>query len=89
MATSSLLHAPNLDTILMVERAIKRSDDYPTRMQLWRSLPKKMQYQTFKTILNYLEASSKIMLDEHGHIIWTAADNPKLRELLTSGVELR
>lgn len=86
---TSLLHAPNLDTVLMVERAIKGSDDYPTRMQLWKSLPKKMQYQTFKTILNYLEASSKIMFDEHGHMIWVAADNPKLRELLSSGVELR
>ncbi len=89
MTTSSMLHAPNLDTILMVERAIKGGDDYPTRMQLWRSLPKKMQYQTFKTILNYLEASGKVMLDEHGHIIWTAADNPKLKALLESGVELR
>lgn len=86
---ASLLHAPNLDTILMVEKAIKGSDAYPTRMQLWKSLPKKMQYQTFKTILNYLEASAKIMLDEHGHIIWVAADNPKLRALLKSGVELR
>ncbi len=86
---TSLLHAPNLDTVLMVERAIKGSDDYPTRIQLWKSLPKKMQYQTFKTILNYLEASSKIMFDEHDHIIWVAADNPKLRELLSSGVELR
>ena len=88
MATSSLLHAPNLDTILMAERAIKGSDDYPTRMQLWRSLPKKMQYQTFKTILNCLEASSKIMLDGHGHIIWTAPDGQKLRDLLASGVVL-
>lgn len=86
---TSLLHAPNLDTVLMVEKAIKDSDDYPTRMQLWRSLPKEVQYQTFKTILNYLEASSKIMFDEHGHIIWVAADNPKLRELLRTGAELR
>jgi hypothetical protein len=86
---TGLLHAPNLDTILMVEKAIKDSDEYPTRMQLWKSLPKKMQYQTFKTILDYLEASSKIMVDEHGHIIWVAADNPKLRALLRSGVVLR
>ncbi|MDG7006035.1 MAG: hypothetical protein JRM86_03785 [Nitrososphaerota archaeon] len=86
---AGLLHAPNLDTILMVEKVIKDSDEYPTRMQLWKSLPKKMQYQTFKTVLDYLEASSKIMVDEHGHIIWVAADNPKLRALLKSGVVLR
>ena len=86
---AGLLHAPNLDTILMVEKAIKDSDEYPTRMQLWKSLPKKMQYQTFKTILDYLEASNKIMVDDHGHIIWVAIDNPKLRALLKSGVPLR
>jgi len=39
----------------MVEKAIQDSKDYPTRMQLWESLPKKMQYQTFKLILDYLE----------------------------------
>ena len=86
---TSLLHSPNLDTVLMVERAVKESDEYPTKMQLWRSLPKKMQYQTFMVVLKYLEASSKIMFDGHGHIIWVAADNPKLRELLSTGVELR
>ena len=86
---ANMLHAPNLDTILMVEKAIKESDEYLTRMQLWRSLPKKMQYQTFKTVLGYLEASSKVMLDEDGRIIWVAADNPKLRALFKSSVRLR
>jgi hypothetical protein len=86
---ATLLPSPNLETVLMVERTIKKSHDYPTRMQLWRSLPSKVQYQTFKAILEYLEASSKIMFDEHGHIIWVAADNPKLRELLSKSVELR
>ncbi len=86
---ATLLHSPNLDTVLMVERVIKKSDDYPTRMQLWRSLPRKVQYQTFKAILDYLEASSKIMFDEHGHIIWVAADNPKLRELLRDVKDLK
>jgi len=85
---ATLLHSPNLDTVLMVERAIKRSRDYPTRMQLWRSLPRKVQYQTFQAILEYLEASSKIMFDEHGHIIWVAADNPKLRKLLAKSVKM-
>jgi len=38
---SKILHEPQLDTILMVERAIKDSDDYPTKTELWRSLPKR------------------------------------------------
>ena len=46
----NILHYPKLDSILMVEKAIQDAEDYPTRMQLWRSLPKQMQYQTFKLI---------------------------------------
>lgn len=85
---ATTVHSPNLDTILMVEKAIHESKDYPTRMQLWESLPRKVQYQTFQKILEYLEASNKIMFDDHGHIIWIAIGNLKLNALLRSGVEL-
>ena len=76
----SILHYPKLDSILMVEKAIQKSKDYPTRMELWRSLPKQMQYQTFKLILDYLEKSNKIMF-ESNKIIWIFANNKKLNEL--------
>ncbi|MHB1868710.1 MAG: hypothetical protein ACYCPP_07175 [Nitrososphaerales archaeon] len=72
----------------MVEKAVHESKNYLTRMQLWEVLPKKVQYQTFQKILEYLEASNKIMFDDHGHIIWIAVDNLKLKALLASGVEL-
>lgn len=84
-----ILHSPNLETVLMVERKIKESDEYLTKTELWKSLPKQVQYQTFSYILEYLEASNKIMYDEHSHIIWVAADNPQLQELLKTGVELK
>ena len=83
-----ILHSPKLETVLMVERAIKESDDYPTKTELWKSLPRQVQYQTFSYILDYLEASNKIIYDEHNHIIWVALDNPKLKELLENSVEL-
>ena len=85
---SKVLHEPQLDTILMVERAIKNSEDYPTRTELWRSLPKKVQYQTFKRILDYLEASNKIIFNED-EIVWVAVDNPKLKKLLARSVRIR
>ncbi|MGD9275647.1 MAG: hypothetical protein PVJ67_00580 [Candidatus Pacearchaeota archaeon] len=72
---ANILHYPRLDTILMIEEAIKNSEDYPTKMQLWKSLPKKIQYQTFKLILQYLEESNKIMFHED-KIIWVY--NPEL-----------
>lgn len=75
MEKINILHYPKLDSILMVEKAIQQSRDYPTRMQLWKSLPKQMQYQTFKLILDYLERSNKIIFDEN-KIIWIF--NPSL-----------
>lgn len=85
---STVLHEPQLDTLLMVEKAIKDAEDYLTRTKLWKSLPKKMQYQTFKRILDYLEASNKIIFSEN-RIVWVAADNPKLNKLLSSSIKVR
>jgi hypothetical protein len=81
------LHEPRLDTILMVENAIKGSGSYPTRKQLWEVLPKKIQYQTFNRILTYLESSNIIICDGR-KIVWIFPDNPKLQELLQISVKL-
>jgi len=77
--------------MLMVEKQIVdqlKKAHYPTRTELWRSLPKGMEYQTFKQILDYLEASNKIVYKDD-RIAWVAADNPKLRELFERSVKLR
>jgi len=84
---AKVLHEPKLDTILMVEKAIKEAEKYPTRTELWRSLPKKIQYQTFKRILEYLESSNKIMFNNR-EITWIFPDNPKLEKLLKTSVKL-
>jgi hypothetical protein len=83
-----VLHEPQLDTILMVEKAIIEAKEYPTRMQLWRSLPKKMQYQTFERVLAYLEASEKIAFNAT-KIIYTGVSNPKLKALMQSSIKIR
>ena len=73
----------------MVEAAIKESDLPPSKVQLWRSLPRKTMYQTFSGVLDYLEASNKILFDRKGRIVWVAVDNPKLEALLKASVKLR
>jgi len=85
---STVLHEPQLDTVLMVEKAIRDAAEYPSRMELWRSLPRKVQYQTLKRVLEYLEASNKIVFSG-GRIVWVAADNPKLKKLLDESVKVR
>ena len=74
--------------LTMVETAILDSTEYPTSMELWRSLPKKMKYQTFKHIVDYLEASGKITFSD-GKIIYTGVSNTKLQALQNSAVRVR
>jgi hypothetical protein len=86
MEEINVLHYPKLDSILRVEKAIQDSD-YPTRMELWKSLPKQMQYQTFKLILSYLEKSNKIMFQDD-KIVWIFPNNKKLNELIQGAVKV-
>lgn len=83
----NILHYPQLDSILTVEKVIQEMKEYPTRMQLWKSLPRKMQYQTFKLILRYLENSNKIMFDKD-KIIWIFPNNRKLNELMQRSISI-
>lgn len=84
----TILHSPTLDSVLMVERAIQESDNNQGTYQLWKSLPKKMMYQTYKVIIDYLIKSGKIILDKNKKLIWI--HNPKLvRKILESKVKLR
>jgi len=85
--TQTIIHEPRLDTILMVENAIKEAGSYLTKKELLESLPKKIQYQTFNRILEYLESSNKIMFNNR-EIIWIFPDNPKLKKLLETSVKL-
>jgi hypothetical protein len=85
---TQVLHEPKLDTLLMVEKAIIDSEEYQTRTELWKSLPRKMQYQTFKRILDYLEASGKIIFDKR-KIIYTGVNNAKLEALMNSSKRIR
>lgn len=83
-----VLHEPRLNTIFMVEEAIINFEDHPKRMELWRSLPKKVQYQTFQRILEYLEASNRIIYNSD-RIVYTGVNNTKLRKLIKSSVSAR
>jgi len=65
-----VLRFPRLDTILMVEDAIRKYDGDYTKKPLWEHLPKKMMYQTFCVIIDYLLYSRKMSIDAEGRIGW-------------------
>lgn len=66
---------PTLQSVLMVEEAAKKYSQEYGKYQLWKKLPKKIMYQSYQVILDYLKESGKIMIDSDGCIIWTW--NPK------------
>ena len=88
MVQTTILHSPTLESVIMVEKTIKKYSQECGKYQLWKKLPKKMMYQTFQIILDYLEKSGKIIIGNDGCIIWTY--NPEMiRKLISQGVKLR
>ncbi len=70
MDIQKILHYPRLDSVLMVERLIYQTSGEFTKKQLWLRLPKKMMYQTFSVIIDYLLYSNRIAVDREGKIGW-------------------
>ena len=68
--TKKILRFPRLDTVLMVELFIKKHDGEYKKRELWESLPRKMMYQTFCVIIDYLFYSNKISIDAEGKVGW-------------------
>ena len=88
MVETTILHSPTLESVIKVEKTIQKYSQECGKYQLWKKLPKKMMYQTFQTILDYLENSGKIIIDRDGIVIWTY--NPEqIRKLISQGVKLR
>ncbi len=88
MQEAAILHSPTLESVFMVEEAIQKYSQECGKYQLWKKLPKKMMYQTFQVILNYLEQSGKIIIDKDGCIIWTF--NPeRIRKLIREDLIVR
>ena len=88
MAETTILHSPTLESVIMVEKTIQKYSQECGKYQLWKKLPKKMMYQTFQVILDYLEQSGKIFIDKDGIVLWTY--NPKrIKELISKGLLIR
>jgi len=61
---------PTLESVLMVERIIQKTSGTYTKYPLWKNLPKKMMYQTFCVIIDYLLDSGKIAFDKRRKVGW-------------------
>ena len=87
LLNNPFVRSPTLDTVLMVEKTIdKYSGDY-NRTELWKKLPKKVMWQTYLVVLDYLQDINKIAIDKLGKIayIW----NPSLAKKLAGRKEIK
>ncbi len=88
VALQAMEHSPTLNTVLMVEAAIKNSNDSVMSVaDIKRALPKQVNHNTLKVILEYLEDSGKIAVSIKG-ITWIQNSNEKLRQAVAKGLEL-
>jgi len=65
-----ILRSPNLDTVLMVERFIEDNSGEFNRTDIWKKLPKKVMWQTYLIILDYLQGINKIAISKEGILVY-------------------
>jgi hypothetical protein len=84
---SSFVRSPTLDTVLMVEKTIENNSGEMNRTELWQIIPRKVMWQTYLVILEYLQSINKIAIDAEGKVgyIW----NPSLAKKLAKMKEIK
>ncbi|MBN2422449.1 hypothetical protein JXB41_04440 [Candidatus Woesearchaeota archaeon] len=88
MKQMNVSRSPTLESVIMVEKTIQKYTQECGKYQLWKKLPRKMMYQTYLVVLDYLEKSGKIIIDKEGVIIWIY-DPEGIKKILSQGVKLR
>ena len=82
-----IARSPNLGTVLMIEKTIEEYSGEFNRTEIWKKLPRKVMWQTYLIVLDYLENINKIAFDREGTVgyIW----NPKLAKMLSKRQEIK
>lgn len=73
---NKIARSPTLQTVLMVEKFIKENSGEYKKTEVFNKLPKKVMWQTFQVIMEYLEGINKIAYDNAGYTVYIW--NPKL-----------
>ncbi len=84
---NSEARSPTLQTVLMVEKFIHNNSGEHKKTELWNSLPKKVMWQTFQVIMEYLEGIGKIAYDNQGYVVYIW--NPEFVKRFRERPELR
>ena len=84
---NDVARSPTLQTVLMVEKFIEENSGEFTKTQVFNNLPKKVMWQTFQVIMEYLERSYRIVIEKDGVVtyIW----NPKFYEKIKNRPDIK
>jgi hypothetical protein len=74
---NSIARSPTLGTVLMIEKTIEEYSGEFNRTEIWKKLPRKVMWQTYLIVLDYLESINKIAFDRNGIVayIWNTKLN--------------
>ena len=67
---NEIARSPTLQTVLMVEKFIDENSGEYKKTDLFKNLPKKVMWQTFQVIMEYLESIHKVVYDKEGYVIY-------------------
>lgn len=73
---NNVARSPTLQTVLMVEKFIEEHNGEYKKTELFNNLPKKVMWQTFQVIMEYLERSYRIIIKKDGVVVYIW--NPEL-----------
>ena len=85
--TNDIARSPTLQTVLMVEKFIDENSGEYKKTDLFNNLPKKVMWQTFQVIIEYLESIGKIAFDNGGYVVYIW--NPEFVARFRNKPELR
>ena len=70
LSQTKYTRSPTLQTVLMVEKFIDKESGEYKKTKLFKNLPKKVMWQTFQVIMEYLESTLKIAYDKEGYVVY-------------------
>lgn len=83
-ARQKAIHSPTLQTVQMVEYTIRAAKQVISVAELKRRLPKKVNHNTLKHILRYLQESGKVEFTPDG-AVWIFMPREDLATILRKG----
>ena len=85
--TNEIARSPTLQTVLMVEKFIDDHSGEYKKTELFNNLPKKVMWQTFQVIMEYLERNYHIVTEKDGKVVYIW--NPSFYEKIKNRPEIK